>query len=131
MEPFVLEECGIQHYNHWVAIRLADEDAPERNRFKEIVVKLNDWCVLSDPTVPSPPVLTVAPAPGYAFAIEFFDEWLGSTAIRKRVKALMGRYTGRRGGDRPSIRVTGLEILQNGKVVDRFPFMNEGWDLSG
>ncbi|KAJ7636197.1 hypothetical protein FB45DRAFT_864272 [Roridomyces roridus] len=48
MQSFVLEESGVHRDNDWVGISLADEDAPDRDQFVEIVEGLQDvsMCIL-------------------------------------------------------------------------------------
>ncbi|KAJ7759735.1 hypothetical protein DFH07DRAFT_817035, partial [Mycena maculata] len=118
LEPFVLEECGVYQCNDWVGIQFAQEDDGEEDHFNEIVNELEE---LVPKRAVDWPHITVYRGPSRGAHIEYFDEWLGTKAIRRRVAALVEDYSRRRGGNGLSVRVTGLEILRNGELVESFP----------
>ncbi|KAF8215527.1 hypothetical protein K438DRAFT_2007901 [Mycena galopus ATCC 62051] len=138
-EPWVLEECGTDQCNDWVAIRLCDEDGEDG--FGEIVEELKDWVPVD---AMEEPHITVYRGPKSGTYIPYFGQWMGTAGIRRRLERLVDEYTVEHGGNGLSVRVTGLQLLQDGEVVDRHPSMPSlitpttnsaryvlgGWDLS-
>jgi hypothetical protein len=133
-EPWVLGECGTDQCNDWVAIRLWEEDG-EGDGFGEIVAELKDWYVPTECSgwklkdqrrVPvdavEEPHITVYRGPKSRAYIPYFGEWLGTAGIRRRLERLVDEYAAEHGGNGLSVRVTGLQLLQDGKVVGSFKF---------
>ncbi|KAJ7476262.1 hypothetical protein B0H11DRAFT_2194810 [Mycena galericulata] len=102
-EPWVLGECGTDQCNDWVAIRLWEEDG-EGDAFVE------------------EPHITVYRGPKSGAYIPYFDEWMGTAGIRRRLERLVDEYAAEHGGNGLSVRVTGLQLLHDGEVVGSFKF---------
>ncbi|KAJ7839361.1 hypothetical protein B0H14DRAFT_1069689 [Mycena olivaceomarginata] len=117
-EPWVLGECGTDQCNDWVAIRLWEEDG-EGDGFGEIVAELKDWVSVD---AVEEPHITVYRGPKSGAYIPYFGEWLGTAGIRRRLERLVDEYAAEHGGNGLSVRVTGLQLLQDGKVVGSFKF---------
>ncbi|KAJ7091049.1 hypothetical protein C8R44DRAFT_891738 [Mycena epipterygia] len=63
------------------------------------------------------PHITVYRGPKSGAYIPYFGERMGTAGIRRRLERLVDEYAAEHGGNGLSVRVTGLQLLQDGKVV--------------
>ncbi|KAJ7511226.1 hypothetical protein B0H11DRAFT_2183267 [Mycena galericulata] len=114
------------------------EEDGEGDAFGEIVEELKDWCAptkcsgwkLKDQhRVPvdavEEPHITMYRGPKSGAYIPYFDEWMGTAGIRRRLERLVDEYAAEHGGNGLSVRVTGLQLLHDGEVVDMRVFAME------
>ncbi|KAJ7073034.1 hypothetical protein C8F01DRAFT_1106046 [Mycena amicta] len=120
-EPWVLWECGTDQNNDWVAIRLeeAEDEEGGGDGFGEIVDLLQDWVPVD---AMEEPHITVYRGPRNGAYIPYFGQWMGTAGIRRRLQKLVDDYAMEHGGNGLSVRVTGLQLLQEGEVVGSFKF---------
>ncbi|KAJ7644844.1 hypothetical protein FB45DRAFT_898809 [Roridomyces roridus] len=135
--PFVLESFGMRDTDNWVAICLRDQEYPRRDRLKNIVEDIKRMCVFTSlrdvcaavnechDRIPGKatdePHLSVYRGPPKPADIPYFGRVMSTAELSHKVGTLVDEYS-ENVGRRLSVKVTGCELLQRGRVIAAFPF---------
>ncbi|KAJ7614976.1 hypothetical protein FB45DRAFT_1035772 [Roridomyces roridus] len=121
--PFTLKFTQMWFNDTWIALNLADDESPVRDRFKEIVGQLERWIPAKPSNVPHFSIYKNGSG-----KFPDADRRNRLRVISNRAGHLLSRLVYEMGAAL-TFRVTGLELLQYDEIIRTFPFYGQGFAI--